>query len=80
MNDVTDHFARFYGESVVKAERRGFIVLVLFDQGDNFELEYRWLVSEHAELFRVLGSEVTRWGNGEIDPDQSLFDQFRLFP
>lgn len=80
MIDVTDYFKQHYGESVVKAERKGGDALVLFDAGDNYELEYRWLVSEHAELCRVLASEVTRWGKDEVDTGQSLFDQFRLFP
>ena len=79
MLDVTEYFAARY-EGVVRAERRGGDVLVLFDAGDNYELTYRWLVTEHAELFRVLGSEVTRWGKDEVDPGQPLFDQFRLFP
>lgn len=77
--DVTDHFAQHY-ENVVKAERRGGDVLVLFDAGDKYELEYRWLVSEHADLCRVLGSELTRWNKDEVDPGQPLFEQFRLFP
>jgi hypothetical protein len=77
--DVTDHFARIYGESIVKAERRGGDVLVLFTARGKYELEYRWLTGEHAELCRVLGSEVTRWGKDEVDPRQSLFEQFRLF-
>lgn len=78
--DVIEYFQRHYGKSVVKAERRGGDVLILFDDGDQFELEYRWLVGEHAELCRVLGSEVTRWGKNEVDRGQSLFEQFRLFP
>jgi hypothetical protein len=78
--DVTDYFAQNYDESVVRAERRGGDVLVLYDVGDGFELSYRWLVSQHAALCRVLGSEVTRWEKNEIDPGQSLFEQFRLFP
>ena len=77
--DVTENFAAHY-ENVVKAERRGGDVLALFDAGDKYELEYRWLVAEHAELCRVLGSEVTRWDKDEVDPGQSLFEQFRLFP
>ena len=77
--DITDYFATRY-ESVVKAERKGSNVLILFDQGDKYELEFRWLVGEQADLCRVLGSEVTRWGKDEIDPGQSLFEQFRLFP
>ena len=77
--DVTEYFAQHY-EGVVKAERRGVDVLVLFDAGDKYELEYRWLVSEHAELCRVLGSEVSHWDKDEVDPGKSLFEQFRLFP
>lgn len=77
--DVTEYFAQHY-EGVVKAERRGSDVLILYDTGDGYELVYRWLVSEHAELSRVLGSEVTRWDHDEVDPGQSLFEQFRLFP
>lgn len=77
--DVTDYFAQHY-EGVVKAERKGSNVLVLYDAGDHFELSYRWLVSEHAELCRVLGSEVTRWGKDEVDLAMPLFEQFRLFP
>jgi hypothetical protein len=78
--DVTDYYIRNYGNSVVKAERRGSDVLVLYDEGDHFELSYRWLVSEHADLCRVLGSEVSRWDKNEVDPTQPLFEQFRLFP
>jgi len=77
--DVTEYFAAHY-EKVVKAERRGGDVLVLYDAGDCFELTYRWLVSEHAELCRVLGSEISRWGKDEIDLAMPLFEQFRLFP
>lgn len=77
--DVTDHFAA-HCEGVVKAERRGGDVLVLFREGDGYELEYRWLVSEQADLCRVLGSEVTRWDKDEVDPGRPLFEQFRLFP
>ncbi len=77
--DVSEYFAARY-ENVVKAERRGSNVLILFDEGDYFELTFRWLPNEHGELFRVLGSEVTRWGKDEVDPGQSLFEQFRLFP
>lgn len=78
--DVTDYFARIYGKNIVKAERRGGDVLVLFAAGGGYEMEYRWLVSEHADLCRVLGSEVTRWGKDEVDPARPLFEQFRLFP
>lgn len=78
--DVTDYFQQRYGESVVKAERRGGDVLVLFDASDRYELEYRWLVSEHADLCRVLASELTRWDKSEVDPSVPLFEQFRLFP
>lgn len=78
--DVTAYFQQHYGESVVKAECRGGDVLVLFKAGKMYELEYRWLVSEHADLCRVLGSEVTRWARNEVDPGLSLFEQFRLFP
>lgn len=77
--DVTDYFAQHY-QGVVRAERRGGDVLVLYDTGDRFELIYRWLVSEQGELCRVLGSEVTRWDKNEVDPGQPLFEQFRLFP
>lgn len=77
--DVTEYFAAHY-EGVVKAERRGGDVLVLYDTGDRFELSYRWLVSEHAELCRVLGSELTRWEKDEVEPSGLLFEQFRLFP
>ena len=77
--DVTDYFAAHY-EGVVKAERRGCDVLVLFSEGDGYELVYRWLVAEHAELSRVLGSEVTRWDKDEVDPGQSLFEQFQPVP
>jgi hypothetical protein len=77
--DVTDYFAARY-EGVVKAERRGGDILILFRDGDGYELTYRWLVSEHAELSRVLGSEVTRWSKDEVDPALPLFEQFRLFP
>jgi hypothetical protein len=80
MMDVTDYFKQHYGENVVKAERRGGDVLALFDAGDKYELEYRWLVSEHAELCRVLASELTRWDKTEVDPSVPLFEQFRLFP
>jgi hypothetical protein len=76
--DVTEYFAAHY-EGVVKAERKGGDVLVLFAADDKYELEYRWLVSEQAELCRVLGSEVTRWGKDEVDPTRRLFEQFRLF-
>ena len=77
--DVTEYFAARY-EGVVRAERNGSNVLILFDEGNHFELTYRWLPSEQAELCRVLGSEVTRWNHDEVDPGQSLFEQFRLFP
>lgn len=77
--DVTGYFAARY-EGVVRAERRGSDVLVLFTYGDGYELTYRWLVSEHAELCRVLGSEVSRWDKHEVDVAMSLFEQFRLFP
>lgn len=80
MNDVTEYFTQHYGKSIVKAERRGSNVLVLFDDGDHFDLFYRWLVGDDAALHRVLGSEVTRWGKDEVDLGQSLFEQFRLFP
>ena len=79
MIDVTEYFAAHY-EGVVKAERKGGNVLVLYDVGDHFELSYRWLVSEHADMCRVLGSEVTRWDKDEVDPARPLFEQFRLFP
>ena len=78
-NDVTEYFAAHY-EGVVRAERKGSNVLVLFDTGDGYELVYRWLVSEQAELCRILGSEVTRWDHDEVDPCKPLFEQFRLFP
>ncbi len=78
--DVTEYFQQHYGENVVKAERRGGDVLVLFAAGGRYELEYRWLVSEHADLCRVLGSEVSRWDKGEVDPSRPMFEQFRLFP
>jgi hypothetical protein len=78
--DVTEYFARTYGKNVVKAERRDGDVLVLFSAGDRYELEYRWLVNEHADLSRVLGSEVSHWAKNEVDPGISLFEQFRLFP
>ncbi len=77
--DVTEYFAAHY-EGVVKAERRGSNVLILLDEGEKYELSYRWLVSEHAELSRVLGSEVTRWDKCEVDLGKPLFEQFRLFP
>lgn len=77
--DVTDHFAAHYN-GVVMAERRGGDVLILFDAGGGYELVYRWLVSEHAPLFRVQGSELTRWRKAEVDLSESLFQQFRLFP
>lgn len=77
--DVTEYFAARY-EGVVKAERKGSNVLILFDEGDHFELTYRWLPNEHAELFRVLGSEVSRWDTSEVDLSVPLFEQFRLFP
>lgn len=77
--DVTEYFASNY-EGVVKAERKGSNVLILFSEGDGYELVYRWLVSEHADLCRVLGSELTRWDKGEVDPGKPLFEQFRLFP
>lgn len=77
--DVTEYFAQHY-EGVVRAERKGSNVLILYDAGDEYELVYRWLPSEHAELSRVLGSELTRWEKDEVDPEQSLFEQFRLFP
>lgn len=78
--DVTEYFSRIYGKNIVKAERRGCDVLVLFASGGRYEMEYRWLVSEHADLCRVLGSEVTRWDKDEVDAGQPLFEQFRLFP
>ena len=80
MIDVTDYFKKHYGENVVKAERKGSDVLVLFDAGDKYELEYRWLVSEQADLCRVLASELTCWDKSEVDPSVPLFEQFRLFP
>lgn len=80
MIDVIDYFQQIYGESIVRAERKGGDVLALFDAGDNYELEYRWLVNEHAPLCRALGSEVTQWEKNEVDPGQPLFEQFRLFP
>ena len=52
--DVTDYFAQHY-EGVVRAERRGGDVLALFHAGKaKYELEYRWLIGEHADLCRVL--------------------------
>ena len=77
--DVTDYFAQHH-EGVVKAERRGSDALILFGAGDGYELVYRWLVGEHAEISRVLGSEVTRWDKAEVDLALPLFEQFRLFP
>lgn len=77
--DVTEYFQQHY-EGVVKAERRGCNVLVLFTSGGKYELEYRWLVSEHADLCRVLGCEVTRWDRDEVETARPLFEQFRMFP
>jgi hypothetical protein len=37
------------------------------------------IVTEHAPLCLVLGSDVTRWGKNEVDPNQPHFEQVRLF-
>lgn len=91
--DVTDYFRERGWHGVMKAERCGSNVLVLFDVGPGhltkafdgrprrFELVYRWLSSPSAELSQVQGSEVTHFGHRDVRgwKSKSLFDMFNLF-
>lgn len=84
VQDVTDQF-----NGVEKAERRGVNVLIMrkldepwerFDKKKaRWELEYRWLSGEQAELCEVKGNEFSFWTDSEWNQDTSLFDQFDLF-
>jgi len=77
---------------VVNAERQGHNVLVLIDHlngsgamlaGDRnprrWEVLYRWLRHETADLAEVLGEEVTWWKSREINSNKSLFAQLNCF-
>lgn len=84
VQDVTDQF-----DGAFKAERKGVNVLIMrkldepmerFDKKKaRWELEYRWLSHELAELCEVKGNEFSYWTGREWDKSISLFDQFNLF-
>jgi hypothetical protein len=88
VEDVTEHFEKAYGNCLM-AERRGANVLVLYKLSDKFQrfdgkwasyqLTYRWLPHQTAELNRVQGEERTYYLKKEVDLKKGLFEQFNLF-
>ena len=72
----------------IRAERDGRNTLILrkldkpFRRFDkvmaHYELEYRWHRSEEAEVCEVLGNDFSFWAEGELDTDQSMFEQVNL--
>ena len=88
IEDVRDYYD-LPGPHCVMAERRGANVLVLYKLKDKFkrldgklagyELVYKWLAHETAELCRVQGSECSYYMAKELDLTKGLFDQFNLF-
>lgn len=78
-------------ENAVKAERNDANVLILkrlktpFRRVDGkkagFEMEYRWLTGEDADVTEVRGRDFTYWQEHEIRDWQnaSLFDLFGLY-
>ena len=87
--DVTEQFP-----NCIKAERCEENVLVLWpaescQRGryvgvppgeDGYELSYKWLRNKTADITQIMGSEVQWLDTNEVDLEESLFEQFRLFP
>jgi len=96
--NVTEHFRDRFGDprqsedgaGVLKAERRGKNVLILWKLNrwvqsidgtrTKHELTYRWLSGRRAELCEVQGEETIVTSAAEFDLSESLFHQYRLFP
>jgi len=86
VQDITDQFAD--DPTCFKAERKGKNVLIMrrlgraverFDKKTTcWQLEYRWLSNELADVVEVQGNEFTLWLEDEWDCRLSLFDQFNL--
>ncbi len=87
MTDTITHNAEDF--NAVKVESKDLNVLILrrlkeprknfAGQSCRWELEYRWLSQYEPELCCVRGSEINLFPLKEINPNESLFDQFDLF-